>query len=176
MKLSKRSIYIILVIVITIAVDQISKVIVRNNITLRTNINPGERIPILGDYFILMNVENTGAFLGMGSELNETLRIILLLILPIVVLGLVLRHIFKDKSLDNWSLFAFASIIGGGIANVFDRIAFGKVTDFLFIDLGGVFRTGIFNLADLSVTTGMIILLFASFKKKKKDDKKTSLS
>ncbi|WJJ96713.1 signal peptidase II [Algibacter luteus] len=167
MKLSKRSIYIILVIVITIAVDQISKVIVRNNITLRTNINPGERIPILGDYFILMNVENTGAFLGMGSELNETLRIILLLILPIVVLGLVLRHIFKDKSLDNWSLFAFASIIGGGIANVFDRIAFGKVTDFLFIDLGGVFRTGIFNLADLSVTTGMIILLFASFKKKK---------
>jgi signal peptidase II len=169
MKLTKRSIYIILVIVITIAVDQISKVIVRNNITLRTHMNPGERIPIIGDYFVLMNVENTGAFLGMGSELNETLRIVLLLILPIVVLGLVLRHVFKDTSLDNWSLFAFASIIGGGIANVFDRIAFGKVTDFLFIDLGGVFRTGIFNLADLSVSTGMIILLFASFKKKKSE-------
>ena len=115
----------------------------------------------------MMNVENTGAFLGMGSELNETLRIILLLILPILVLGFVLRYVFKDKSLDNWSLFAFASIIGGGIANVFDRIAFGKVTDFLFINLGGVFRTGVFNLADLSVTTGMIILVIASFKKKK---------
>jgi signal peptidase II len=168
MKLSKRSIYIILVIVLTIAADQISKVIIRNNITLRSTINPGERIPIIGDYFILMNVENTGAFLGMGSELNETLRIILLLILPVVVLGLVLRHIIKDTSLDKWSLFAFASIIGGGIANVFDRIVFGKVTDFLFIDLGGVFRTGIFNLADLSVTTGMIILLFKSLKKKEK--------
>jgi signal peptidase II len=168
MKLSKRSIYIILVIVLTIAADQISKVIIRNNITLRSTINPGERIPIIGDYFILMNVENTGAFLGMGSELNETLRIILLLILPVVVLGLVLRHIIKDTSLDKWSLFAFASIIGGGIANVFDRIVFGKVTDFLFIDLGGAFRTGIFNLADLSVTTGMIILLFKSLKKKEK--------
>ncbi|MDG1728832.1 MAG: signal peptidase II [Algibacter sp.] len=167
MKLSKRSIYIILVIVLTIAVDQISKVLVRDNIILRTEINPGERIPLIGDAFVLMHVENTGAFLGMGSELNETLRIILLLILPILVLGFVLRHIFKDKSLDNWSLFAFASIIGGGIANVFDRIVFGKVTDFLFIDLGGVFRTGIFNLADLSVTSGMIILVFMSFNKKK---------
>jgi signal peptidase II len=58
-------------------------------------------------------------------------------------------------------------IIGGGIANVYDRIIYGSVTDFLYIDLGGVFRTGIFNLADLFVTTGMIILLFASFNNKK---------
>ncbi|ULC59350.1 signal peptidase II [Flaviramulus sp. BrNp1-15] len=167
MKLSKRSIFIALVIILTIATDQISKVIVRANIDLRTEINPGERIPLIGEAFIMMNVENEGAFLGMGSELNETLRVILLLILPILVLGFVLRHILKDKSLDNWSLFAFSSIIGGGIANVFDRIAFGKVTDFLFIDLGGVFKTGIFNLADLSVTTGMIILVITSLKKKK---------
>ncbi|WP_298341727.1 signal peptidase II [uncultured Algibacter sp.] len=166
MKQNKRNAFIILVIVLTIAIDQISKVLVRKHIILRTEVNPGDRIPLIGDAFIMMNVENTGAFLGMGSELNETLRIVLLLILPILVLGFVLRHIFKDKSLDNWSLFAFASIIGGGIANVFDRIVFGKVTDFLFIDLGGVFRTGIFNLADLSVTTGMIILLLTSFKKK----------
>ncbi len=171
MKQNKRNAFIILVIVLTIAIDQISKVLVRKNITLRTEVNPGERIPLIGDAFVMMNIENTGAFLGMGSELNETLRIILLLILPILVLGFVLRHIFKDKTLDKWSLFAFASIIGGGIANVFDRIVFGKVTDFLFIDLGGVFRTGIFNLADLSVTTGMIILVFMSFKNKKKTKK-----
>ena len=167
MKLSKRSIYIYAVIILTIAVDQISKIVVRNNIVGRTDINPGERISVIGDAFILMNVENTGAFLGMGSDLNPTLRIILLLALPIIVLAFVLRHILKDKSLDNWSLFAFASIIGGGIANVYDRIVYGSVTDFFFIDLGGVFRTGIFNMADLSVTTGMIILVFMSFKKKK---------
>lgn len=167
MKLSKRTIYIFLVIILTIAADQISKVIVRTHILGRTEMHPSERIPLIGDYFTLMNVENTGAFLGIGSDLNPTLRIIFLLILPILVLGLVFRHILKDKSLDNWSLFAFASIIGGGIANVYDRIIYGSVTDFLFIDLGGIFKTGIFNLADLSVTTGMIILVIASFKKKK---------
>lgn len=167
MKLTKRTINIFLVIILTIAADQISKVIVRANIVGRTDTHPSERIPLIGDYFTLMNVENTGAFLGMGSDLTPTLRIIFLLILPILVLGYVLRHILKDKSLDHWSLFAFASIIGGGIANVYDRIVYGSVTDFLFIDLGGVFKTGIFNLADLSVTTGMIILVIASFKKKK---------
>jgi signal peptidase II len=167
MKLTKRTFYIFLVIIITIAVDQISKVIVRDNIVARTEMNPGERISLIGDTFLMMNVENEGAFLGMGSDLNPTLRIILLLILPIVVLAFVLRHILNDKTIHNWSLFAFASIIGGGIANVFDRIIRNSVTDFLFIDLGGVFRTGIFNMADLSVTTGMIMLLLASFKKKK---------
>jgi signal peptidase II len=167
MKLSKRSLYIVAVIVVTIAIDQISKILVRTNIQPRTDFNPGERISLIGDLFIMMNVENAGAFLGMGSDLNPTLRIILLLILPILVLGFVLHYIFKDKTLNNWSLFAFASIIGGGIANVYDRIVYGSVTDFFFIDLGGVFRTGIFNMADLSVTTGMIILLFVSFKKKK---------
>ena len=168
MKLSKRSIYIILVIIITIAIDQVSKILVRANIEPRTVTNPGEQISLIGDNFIMMNVENAGAFLGMGSDLNPTLRIILLLILPILVLGFVLRYILKDKTLDNWSLFAFSSIIGGGIANVFDRIVYSSVTDFFFIKLTDVLRTGIFNMADLSVTTGMIILVIVSFRKKNK--------
>lgn len=167
MKLSKRSIYILLVIVFTIAIDQVSKVLVRAYIEPQTDLQRGDRISLIGDAFIMMNVENTGAFLGMGSDLNPTLRLIFLLILPILVLGFVLRYVIKDQSLDNLSLFAFSSIIGGGIANVFDRIAYGSVTDFFFIDLGGVFKTGIFNIADLSVTTGMIILVLISFKKKK---------
>jgi signal peptidase II len=167
MKLSKRSIYILLVIVFTIAIDQVSKVLVRAYIEPQTDLQRGDRISLIGDAFIMMNVENTGAFLGMGSDLNPTLRLIFLLILPILVLGFVLHYVIKDQSLDNLSLFAFSSIIGGGIANVFDRIAYGSVTDFFFIDLGGVFKTGIFNMADLSVTTGMIILVLMSFKKKK---------
>ncbi|MFD1615657.1 signal peptidase II [Gelatiniphilus marinus] len=162
MKLSKRSIFILLVIIVTIAIDQISKIWVRAHVVA------GSQSEIIGDYFTLHNVENSGAFLGLGSDLSETLRILLLLILPIVVLALVLRYVFKDKTLDKWSLFAFSSIIGGGIGNVYDRFVYGSVTDFWHIDFGGVFRTGIFNLADLSVTTGMIILVISSFRKKKK--------
>ncbi|KJD31930.1 lipoprotein signal peptidase [Tamlana nanhaiensis] len=167
MKFTKRSVFISVVIILTIAVDQISKIIVRANIIGQTSTQPSERIPIIGDVFWLMNVENEGAFLGMGSNLNPTLRLILLLILPILVLAFVLHYIIKDKSLDKLSLFAYASIIGGGIANIYDRLFLGSVTDFLFIDFGGVFKTGIFNMADVSVTTGMIILVITNFKKKK---------
>lgn len=163
MKLTRRTVFIFITIILTIAIDQISKVLVR------TYVEAGSSSPIIGDFFQLMNVENDGAFLGMGGDLNPTLKLIFLLILPVLVLGFVLRHVIKDKSLDNWSLFAFASIIGGGIANVYDRFAYGSVTDFLYIRITDVIRTGIFNLADLSVTTGMIILVVMMFRKKKKE-------
>lgn len=156
MKLT-RNLSIILLIIFNIAIDQISKVIVRANIDLR------EVIELIGDKFILTNVYNKGAFLGMGSDMNDTLRLILLLILPTCVLGYLIYYIITNKSLDKWSTIALSCIAGGGIANVFDRIAFGKVTDFFFIDLGGIFKTGIFNVADMSVSFGMIILVYTWF-------------
>ncbi len=107
----------------------------------------------------------------MGSDMNESLKMIFLLALPALVLGYVIYYIIKNKNLDRLSLIAFCCIIGGGIANVFDRIVRGEVTDFFFINLGGVFKTGIFNVADLSVTTGMIMLLFSGvFSNKKKKE------
>ena len=145
---------------LSIALDQISKIWVRNNFE-----NYSEK-SIIGDVFTLIKVENTGAFLGMGSELSEIPRILLLIILPVIVLISITLYTYIDKSLDKLSIIGFSLIIGGGIANIFDRIVFGSVTDFLYINLGGIFKTGIFNIADLSVTTGMIIILISSFKRK----------
>ncbi|MCH7524392.1 MAG: signal peptidase II [Bacteroidetes bacterium] len=167
MKLSRRSIFISLLIVFNIAIDQISKFWVRNYVELY------QETQLLGNKFILTNVENSGAFLGMGSELNPALKIILLLILPIAVLGFVLHYVFKDKTIDKLSLIGFSCILGGGFANIYDRMLYGSVTDFFHIDLGGIFRTGIFNMADLSVTTGMILIVTASFVYKKGTIKKT---
>lgn len=162
MKLS-RTFSIILLIVANIAIDQITKLIVRAKIAQH------EVIELIGDTLIMTKVENEGAFLGMGSDLGPTLKWILLLILPVIVLGGVVYYILTNKTLDKLSLIAFCCIIGGGIANVFDRFRYGSVTDFFHIDLGGVFRTGIFNVADMSVSFGMILLIIASFTQKKKE-------
>lgn len=153
MKLS-RNLSIILLIIFNITIDQVSKVLVR------ANFEYGEIKTLVGDTFIMQYVENKGAFLGMGSDMNETLRLIVLLLLPIVVLGYLIFYIITNKDLDKLSTIALSCIAGGGIANVFDRIAFGQVTDFFFINLGGVFKTGIFNVADMSVTFGMIVLFY----------------
>ena len=101
----------------------------------------------------------------MGSELSETLRILLLIVLPIIVLISITIYTYIDKALDKISVIGFSLIIGGGIGNIFDRIVYGSVTDFLYLNFGGIFKTGIFNIADLSVTTGMILILISSLKK-----------
>lgn len=161
MKLS-RSAFIIVLIIVNITLDQISKALVRTYVVAKS------QTQIIGNYFTLHNVENEGAFLGLGSDLNPIVKIIVLLILPVIVLGFVMRYLFKEKNMDKLSLIGFTFILGGGVANVFDRIIYGSVTDFFHIDLGGVFRTGIFNIADLSVTSGMILILWASFLHRKK--------
>ena len=151
-----RSLLILILVIFNIGLDQISKGIVRETVI------PGSRTELLGKQLQLMNVENSGAFLSMGSDSNPTVKLIFLLILPVIVLGVILYYVLTNTTLDRLSIVGFSSIAGGGIANLYDRFLYGSVTDFLFMDFGGVFRTGIFNVADLSVTTGMILLLFSS--------------
>jgi signal peptidase II len=155
----ERNLLITTIVFLSIALDQISKIWVRNNFESYIENS------IVGDVFTLIKVENTGAFLGMGSELSEIPRVLLLIVLPIIVLVSITIYTYIDKSLDKISIIGFSLIIGGGIANIFDRIVYGSVTDFLYLDFGGIFKTGIFNIADLSVTTGMILILISSFKK-----------
>jgi len=168
----KRIVLVFILIVLNIGCDQISKKIVRDDVKFRSSTE------IIGEKFILTNVENTGAFLGMGSELNPILKTILLLVLPIVVLLIVLHYLLTKKHIDNLTVVGLSFIIGGGIGNMYDRILYGSVTDFFHIDLGGVFKTGIFNMADVSVMVGMGFILLASFiyKKNKASKEKVNLN
>ena len=155
--MNKRTFLILVLVILNIGLDQFSKFQVRERVV------PGSRTEIIGKQLQLMNVENSGAFLSMGSDSNPTVKLIFLLIVPAIVLGVVLYYVITDKTLDKKSIIGFSCIAGGGIANVYDRLLFGSVTDFLYMDFGGVFKTGVFNIADMSVTTGMILLLISSF-------------
>ena len=157
---NKRNISISIIIALSIFLDQISKILIRKNVEQYSDIK------LIGEYFILTNVENSGAFLGMGSDFSPIMKSVFLIILPIIVLISIIIYVYRDKEIDKISLIGFSIIIGGGIGNIFDRIIYGSVTDFLFIDLGGIFKTGIFNIADLAVTTGMFLILLMSFKNK----------
>jgi len=144
---------IIAFILLNIGCDQISKNIVRRNV------EPREYIQLMGDNFILTNVENTGAMLGFGQGFSPMLKLILLQGLPLIVLLVLLVRTLQKTNLNPWVVLSFAFVIGGGIGNLIDRIAYGSVTDFFQIKMG-IFKTGIFNMADMSVTTGVLLLLF----------------
>ncbi len=162
---SVRNIIILLIVIANIGCDQISKKVVRESV------EPGDRIEIINQNFLLMNVENDGAFLSFGSNFSPILRKILLLVLPLLMLIGVLFYLFSQSKLPKVALIGWSFVIGGGIGNMYDRIKFGSVTDFLFIDLGGVFRTGVFNMADVSIMVGMgfLILFYIQDSMKKEE-------
>lgn len=135
-----------------ISCDQITKN------TVRKEISQHERINVIDDNFILTKVENTGAALSLGENLPPVLKIISLQLLPLIVLLLLFRWILVRKDIPILNVTAFSFIIGGGIGNIIDRILYNSVTDFMFIDVG-IFHTGIFNMADVSVVVGTLLLL-----------------
>jgi len=159
-----RILMIVLLIAANIGCDQVSKTMARKGIDDR------ERIEVIGNNLILTKVENTGAFLGMWSDLPVWLKNILLLGLPALVMIGLFVYLLKKADLSRTTVVALTFIVGGGIGNLYDRILYGSVTDFLYMDFE-IFHTGIFNMADVSVMVGTGLILVESFfsKKNKKD-------
>jgi len=153
-----RTLVILTVLGSTIGCDQISKRLVRQRI------NYNEQISLISNYLTLTKIENKGAFLSLGQSLPQAIRILLLTIFPIVILGLALIYLLTKRGLSNLTILGICSVVGGGIGNIYDRLIYGSVTDFLHIDFV-IFQTGIFNMADVSIMTGMFMILFDSYHK-----------
>ena len=159
-KLAAYRFYIIALVLLNIGCDQISKEVVRTHVESR------DYIELVTDHLILTNVENTGAMLGFGADFPPIVKIILLQILPVSVLIVLLYRLLTKKTIGTWLVIAFAFVIGGGIGNLIDRIAYGSVTDFFQIRLGFL-KTGIFNMADVAITLGVVLILLLSLFSKK---------
>lgn len=142
-----------------IGCDQVSKRMVRQRIGYH------EEIGLLSNYVTLTRVENKGAFLSLGDSLPDPIRFTLLTILPVLVLGGVLLFVLTKSNLSRATVLGICFIGGGGIGNVYDRFVYGSVTDFLHIDFV-IFQTGIFNMADVSIMTGVVIVLVETYFKR----------
>lgn len=153
MKLKKLLRYAALLLLISINVgcDQISKSVVRDNIAYH------ESVQLIEDHVMLTKVENSGAFLSLGDNLEPAVKQWVLLVFPTLMLLGAFLALFYWKNSSKTTLFALCCVIGGGVGNVFDRIVYGSVTDFMFIQ-AGFFKTGIFNFADVSITLGTLML------------------
>lgn len=106
--------------------------------------------------------ENTGAFLGMGSNLSPEHRFWLFSVLAgLLLIGLFVYLLFS-KPASFASVTGFALILSGGGSNLYDRIVNnGAVIDFLNIGISSV-RTGIFNIADMAIMAGAVLAVVAS--------------
>ena len=151
-----RNTIIVLILASTVGCDQLSKHIVRRHVEYY------EQIGLIPNYFTLTKVENTGAFLSLGNSLPAPLKLALLVILPLLALGFAMAYLFTQRNLSTTRILGICFIVGGGIGNIYDRLMYGSVTDFLHINFG-FFETGIFNIADVAVMLGVFIVFLDSY-------------
>lgn len=118
----------------------------------------------LDDVFRLVYAENTGAFLSLGSGMNDNLRYWVLAVVPVLVLLYIFFHVLTAKNLHIVQQAAFGFILGGGLSNIYDRIMEGRVVDFMNMGFGTL-RTGIFNVADMSIMLGLFLMVPFLFQK-----------
>ncbi|MEC3881779.1 signal peptidase II [Parapedobacter sp. 10938] len=151
----------IILISVNISCDQLTKAIVRKQIS------PSEQITVISDYLTLTNIENSGAFLSMGQTWWQPLKSLLFIVLPTVMLLLGAYYMMRLGGKRPWLTLALGFAIGGGVGNMIDRWLYGSVTDFVHIRVGPL-QTGIFNMADVSIMIGVGVMLLFTLRGKRK--------
>ncbi|HMN85781.1 MAG TPA: signal peptidase II [Bauldia sp.] len=136
------------VIAATIAVDQAAKVVAESSLAI------GERIDVL-PILDLYRVHNPGIAFSFLAEFGGLGLTLLPLAITVVVIGLWLRTTEGGTGVA----VGFALIVGGAVGNLIDRFRYGHVIDYLLLHFGD--RTlFVFNLADVALTIGPILLVF----------------
>ncbi len=128
-----------------LSLDRLAKYLISKNISLN------QSIPIIKNVFHISLLHNTGAAFGIFK--NQNYLLIAISLLSIVMIYLQLR---KKVQANKTFQISLVLILAGAIGNFIDRISFGYVIDFLDFRIWPVF-----NIADSSITIGVILLAYS---------------
>jgi len=148
---------------VLIALDQITKMFILHTMRLH------ESIPVIPDFFNLTYIRNPGAAFGIFATTNSAFRLIFFVgtsIFALALLGTIYYRLHHD---DVWGQLTIASIFGGAIGNLIDRLRFGEVVDFLDFHING-YHWPAFNVADSAISVGVVSLLIIIALDKKKEE------
>ena len=144
----------VLVIAIVVPLDMLTKAWITQNIALY------RPVPVIGDFFRITYTHNPGAAFGINIGEHSRIFFLLLSLVALVVLGLIYR---STPITDRLRLLAVSLVSGGAIGNIIDRIRYEQgVVDFLDVGIGST-RWPVFNVADMAVSTGAVLLLVSFY-------------
>ena len=146
------------IILIAFILDRVSKILIINHSNtfgkLDMSLNP----------FLNLNlIWNEGIAFGLFSFDEKNYYNLL----TFLIIGIILVLLWLMSRSSGLEKFGFASVIGGSLGNVTDRIFYSSVPDFIDLNYNG-FHWFVFNVADIFITLGVMILIFCEFKKKEK--------
>lgn len=149
-KIPNYKIYLLSILVIII--DQITKLIIMNNMKI------GEEIVVIKKFFSILYVTNTGAAFSILE--NSTTLII---IISLFCLALTVSLLKKEKDITPIKVISFGILIGGMISNLIDRVFYKNVVDFISFNIIN-YRFPVFNIADIGITIGVFLYLLVNLK------------
>ena len=146
-----KSIMSFFIVCFIVLIDQISKIFIHQNMDLYQSVTI---IPSLLDFTY---IRNEGIAFGINFEGSRIFFIVFPIVITFYLISLLRDKEFQSSS----SQISLLLIIGGAIGNITDRIFRGYVVDFIDFHINGV-HWYIFNIADSSVTIGLLFLLYSS--------------
>jgi len=159
--IKKLSIYCLIVLVI-FSFDRISKVLILNILEDKDKVDI-----YINSFLNFYLVWNKGIGFGLFSFDGSTAYNLITFII-FVINGIIIYLVFIEKGIKVYFLL---TILGGSLGNLFDRLYYNAVPDFIDLNYQG-YHWFIFNVADIFITVGIICLIFAELLNYKSNDEK----
>lgn len=148
--------YHILIATLVVVLDRLTKWIIAQNIM------PNDSVDVIPGLFRLTHVQNQGAAFGLFSDSPSEWKVAMLILFSVAALAVVSALLWKNGNAMNTTAIALSLVFGGALGNLWDRVASGRVIDFLDFYIGR-HHWPAFNIADSAIVVGALLLLSEIF-------------
>ena len=138
--------------IVLFVIDLVTKILITNFMRV------GDQIKIIPNFLSIMYVRNTGAAFSILEN-----SIFFFIIAGILVLIFIYLFLVRNKTLNMYLIICYSMLIGGIIGNLYDRIVYGYVVDFLSFNIFGYYFP-VFNIADSFIVISIILLIINELK------------
>jgi len=139
-----------------VILDRMTKWLITQKISMNDSVD------VIPGLFRLTHVQNKGAAFGLFSESPSEFKVAMLILFSVAALAVVSALLWKNGNALNTTAIALSLVFGGALGNLWDRVAAGRVIDFLDFYLGS-HHWPAFNVADSAIVVGALLLLSEIF-------------
>jgi signal peptidase II len=142
------------------AIDRLTKSVIE------AHVSAFDVHPVIPGFFDIVHSQNRGVAFGLMNDSTSAWRTVVLIVFSAAALLLVAGLLWRASRLDRWTATGLALILGGAAGNLFDRMLWGRVTDFLEFYIGDL-HWPTFNVADSCIVIGSGLLVLELLRPKR---------
>lgn len=152
----------VLLVAITLVLDRWTKSLIHSQFEVNQSVS------VIDGFFNITYVRNTGVAFGIFSSISSPAKSVLLSLFTAIAAAVVVVYSAKSPVQNRLLQVALSLILGGALGNLYDRLAYGYVIDFLEVYVAwpaaGTYSWPAFNVADSAISIGVVLLAVEIFR------------